>query len=247
MLPWQSAGSLISTFHKGSSHWPSIESFSCVILISSSNPSVYHLTSAVAVSSCLVLQFTLLFIYPLSSSTSCIWGFMWYTELLNFCLDGWTFLYHRKITHVTVTYFIALCCCPCWLCLALLYHKTKLTLSVTVSYTIRETVVKQLQFFRHMLIWHLTSGTWVETIPHLCGFVGNLIIAAVTLSQTTALDKEKQVFRRRRHHDVKLATHLPHSLGAGASHSANFSLSPAESEDYSPSSADTVRSPISPF
>lgn len=135
----------------------------------------------------------------------------------------------------------------------------KLTFSVTVSYTIGEAVVKQMQYFRHnyMLTYaYLTftkclTGTWVETIPHLCGFVGNLIIAAVTLSQTTALDKEKQVFRRRRHQDVKLTPHLPHSFGAGASHSANLSLSPAEftpeSEDYSPSSADTVRSPISPF
>lgn len=68
----------------------------------------------------------------------------------------------------------------------------------------------------------------------------------VALSQTTALDKEKQVFRRRRHQDVKLAPHLSHSIGAGASHSAIRGLSEFASEDYSPSSADTVRSP-SPF
>lgn len=76
----------------------------------------------------------------------------------------------------------------------------------------------------------------------------NSTTAGVSVITTTALDKEKQVFRRRRHQDVKLT---PHSFGGGASHGANFSLSPAEftseSEDHSPSSADTVRSPISPF
>ncbi|XP_070826994.1 serine/threonine-protein kinase DCLK1-like isoform X2 [Chaetodon trifascialis] len=76
----------------------------------------------------------------------------------------------------------------------------------------------------------------------------NSTTAGVSVITTTALDKEKQVFRRRRHQDVKLT---PHSFGGGASHGANLSLSPAEftseSEDHSPSSADTVRSPISPF
>ncbi|XP_070685243.1 serine/threonine-protein kinase DCLK1-like isoform X2 [Pempheris klunzingeri] len=75
--------------------------------------------------------------------------------------------------------------------------------------------------------------------------------AGVSVITTTALDKEKQVFRRRRHQDVKLAPHLSHSIGARASHSAIPGLSltefASESEDYSPSSADTVRSPTSPF
>ncbi|XP_044057376.1 serine/threonine-protein kinase DCLK1-like isoform X2 [Siniperca chuatsi] len=79
----------------------------------------------------------------------------------------------------------------------------------------------------------------------------NSTTAGVSVITTTALDKEKQVFRRRRHQDVKLAPHLPHSIGAGASHSANPGLSPvgltSESEDYSPVSADTVHSPTSPF
>ncbi|XP_070761547.1 serine/threonine-protein kinase DCLK1-like isoform X2 [Enoplosus armatus] len=79
----------------------------------------------------------------------------------------------------------------------------------------------------------------------------NSTTAGVSVITTTALDKEKQVFRRRRHQDVKLAPHLPHSIGAGASHSAHPGLSPAGftsgSEDYSPSSVDTVRSPTSPF
>ncbi|XP_051253164.1 serine/threonine-protein kinase DCLK1b [Dicentrarchus labrax] len=79
----------------------------------------------------------------------------------------------------------------------------------------------------------------------------NSTTAGVSVITTTALDKEKQVFRRRRHQDVKLTPHLPYSIGAGASRSANFGLSPAEftseSEDCSPSSADTVRSPTSPF
>ncbi|XP_040902605.1 serine/threonine-protein kinase DCLK1b isoform X4 [Toxotes jaculatrix] len=79
----------------------------------------------------------------------------------------------------------------------------------------------------------------------------NSTTAGVSVITTTPLDKEKQVFRRRRHQDVKSTPNLPHSIGAGASHSANLGLSPtditSESEDYSPGSADTVRSPISPF
>ncbi|XP_018520804.1 serine/threonine-protein kinase DCLK1 isoform X1 [Lates calcarifer] len=75
--------------------------------------------------------------------------------------------------------------------------------------------------------------------------------AGVSVITTTPLDKEKQVFRRRRHQDVKSAPHLPHSVGAKASHNANPGPSRAdftpESEDYSPSSTDTVRSPTSPF
>ncbi|XP_042270313.1 serine/threonine-protein kinase DCLK1-like isoform X2 [Thunnus albacares] len=59
----------------------------------------------------------------------------------------------------------------------------------------------------------------------------NITTAGVSVITTTPLDKEKQIFRRRRHHDVKPAHHLPHSVGAGASHSVNPSLSPSESED----------------
>ncbi|XP_039893638.1 serine/threonine-protein kinase DCLK1-like isoform X1 [Simochromis diagramma] len=77
----------------------------------------------------------------------------------------------------------------------------------------------------------------------------NSTTAGVSVITTTPLDKEKQVFRRRRHQDVK--AHLPHGIRASPSHGANRGLSPAEvtseSEDYSPSSADTVRSPTSPF
>ncbi|XP_030600444.1 serine/threonine-protein kinase DCLK1-like isoform X1 [Archocentrus centrarchus] len=77
----------------------------------------------------------------------------------------------------------------------------------------------------------------------------NSTTAGVSVITTTPLDKEKQVFRRRRHQDVK--ARLPHGIGASPSHSANRGLPTAEvtseSEDYSPSSADTVRSPTSPF
>ncbi|XP_068601280.1 serine/threonine-protein kinase DCLK1b isoform X2 [Brachionichthys hirsutus] len=66
----------------------------------------------------------------------------------------------------------------------------------------------------------------------------NSTAAGVSVITTTALDKEKQVFRRRRHQDVMPAPRLPHGIGAGVT---------PESEDYSQSSADTVRSPISPF
>ncbi|XP_068570991.1 serine/threonine-protein kinase DCLK1-like isoform X2 [Cebidichthys violaceus] len=65
----------------------------------------------------------------------------------------------------------------------------------------------------------------------------NSTTAGVSVITTTPLDKEKQVFQRRRHQDVKFAPHLPHGIGANTS----------ETEDYSPSSADTVRSPTSPF
>ncbi|XP_075892608.1 serine/threonine-protein kinase DCLK1-like isoform X1 [Nelusetta ayraudi] len=54
--------------------------------------------------------------------------------------------------------------------------------------------------------------------------------AGVSVITTTTLDKEKQIFRRRRHYDVK--PQKPHSIGAGAFHSANLSLAAAE---FSPS------------
>ncbi|KAM9609865.1 serine/threonine-protein kinase DCLK1 [Trichechus inunguis] len=65
----------------------------------------------------------------------------------------------------------------------------------------------------------------------------NSTAAGVSVIATTALDKERQVFRRRRHQDVR----------------ARYKAQPAppelnsESEDYSPSSSETVRSPNSPF
>ncbi|KAF7700334.1 hypothetical protein HF521_003292 [Silurus meridionalis] len=75
----------------------------------------------------------------------------------------------------------------------------------------------------------------------------------VSVITTTALDKERQVFRRRRHQDVKYTTttarapqsSFPLKPLAGPSPSpAEFT---SESEDFSPSSAETVRSPTSPF
>ncbi|XP_029373309.1 serine/threonine-protein kinase DCLK1-like [Echeneis naucrates] len=75
--------------------------------------------------------------------------------------------------------------------------------------------------------------------------------AGVSVITTTALDKEKQVFRRRRHQDVKSPAHFSRSFSASPSHSASPGLPhadfPSESEDHSPSSGGTVRSPISPF
>ncbi|XP_072260265.1 serine/threonine-protein kinase DCLK1 isoform X1 [Pyxicephalus adspersus] len=65
----------------------------------------------------------------------------------------------------------------------------------------------------------------------------NSTTAGVSVIATTALDKERQVFRRRRNQDVR----------------SRFMAQPAapeltsESEDYSPSSSETVRSPNSPF
>ncbi|XP_018620457.1 serine/threonine-protein kinase DCLK1b isoform X1 [Scleropages formosus] len=71
--------------------------------------------------------------------------------------------------------------------------------------------------------------------------------AGVSVITTTALDKERQVFRRRRHQDVRPMPHAPQS----SLHVASPCPAPAdftsESEDYSPSSAETVRSPNSPF
>ncbi|XP_075707836.1 serine/threonine-protein kinase DCLK1 isoform X1 [Rhinoderma darwinii] len=65
----------------------------------------------------------------------------------------------------------------------------------------------------------------------------NSTTAGVSVIATTALDKERQVFRRGRNQDVR----------------RRFMAQPAapeltsESEDYSPSSSETVRSPNSPF
>ncbi|XP_041659965.1 serine/threonine-protein kinase DCLK1b [Cheilinus undulatus] len=76
----------------------------------------------------------------------------------------------------------------------------------------------------------------------------NSSTAGVTVITTTALDKEKQVFRRRRHQDVKLTPPFPHGSRAGGSNSASPAADfNSESEDISPCSADTVRSPTSPF
>lgn len=68
-----------------------------------------------------------------------------------------------------------------------------------------------------------------------CGLIALFLILCPC--QTTALDKERQVFRRRRHADVRSrykAQPAPPELNS-------------ESEDYSPSSSETVRSPNSPF
>ncbi|XP_072468007.1 serine/threonine-protein kinase DCLK1 isoform X1 [Notamacropus eugenii] len=65
----------------------------------------------------------------------------------------------------------------------------------------------------------------------------NSTAAGVSVIATTALDKERQVFRRRRNPDVRSrykAQQAPPELNS-------------ESEDYSPSSSETVRSPNSPF
>ncbi|XP_077783271.1 serine/threonine-protein kinase DCLK1 isoform X2 [Podarcis muralis] len=65
----------------------------------------------------------------------------------------------------------------------------------------------------------------------------NSTAAGVSVIATTALDKEGQVFRRRRNPDVRgrcKAQQAPPDLNS-------------ESEDYSPSSSETVRSPNSPF
>uniref|UniRef100_A0A3P9PBJ4 Serine/threonine-protein kinase DCLK2 n=1 Tax=Poecilia reticulata TaxID=8081 RepID=A0A3P9PBJ4_POERE len=71
--------------------------------------------------------------------------------------------------------------------------------------------------------------------------------AGVSVITTTPLDKEKQVFRGRRHQDVKLSTQrLPSSGATTTSVMANPVISP-ELEELSPSSADSVLSPTSPF
>ncbi|KAM6179423.1 serine/threonine-protein kinase DCLK1 isoform 2-T2 [Erethizon dorsatum] len=65
----------------------------------------------------------------------------------------------------------------------------------------------------------------------------NSTAAGVSVIATTALDKERQVFRRRCNQDVRSrykAQPAPPELNS-------------ESEDYSPSSSETVRSPNSPF
>lgn len=71
--------------------------------------------------------------------------------------------------------------------------------------------------------------------------------AGVSVITTTALDKEKQVFSGRRHADVSSCLFLPHSREADAKPGLSPSDFTSGSEDLSPSSADTVRSPTSPF
>ncbi|XP_009996639.1 PREDICTED: serine/threonine-protein kinase DCLK1 isoform X1 [Chaetura pelagica] len=65
----------------------------------------------------------------------------------------------------------------------------------------------------------------------------NSTAAGVSVIATTALDKERQVFRRRRNQDVRGRYKAQQ---APPEHNS-------ESEDYSPSSSETVRSPNSPF
>ncbi|XP_058132938.1 serine/threonine-protein kinase DCLK1 isoform X2 [Dasypus novemcinctus] len=65
----------------------------------------------------------------------------------------------------------------------------------------------------------------------------NSTAAGVSVIATTALDKERQVFRRRRNQNVR---------GRYKSQPAPPEAT-SESEDYSPSSSETVRSPNSPF
>ncbi|KTF81854.1 hypothetical protein cypCar_00013912 [Cyprinus carpio] len=71
------------------------------------------------------------------------------------------------------------------------------------------------------------------------------------LDKTTPLDKERQIFRRRRHQDVKAAASRSTQSTIHSSPATGPSFSTAEftseSEDISPSSAETVRSPTSPF
>ncbi|XP_056139773.1 serine/threonine-protein kinase DCLK1-like isoform X1 [Lampris incognitus] len=73
--------------------------------------------------------------------------------------------------------------------------------------------------------------------------------AGVSVITTTPLDKEKQIFQRRRHQDVKSMHRAPQSISVATGASPGFSPAEftSESEDYSPNSADTVRSPTSPF
>ncbi|XP_049582631.1 serine/threonine-protein kinase DCLK1b [Syngnathus scovelli] len=77
--------------------------------------------------------------------------------------------------------------------------------------------------------------------------------AGVMLITNTPMDKEKQVFRPRQHHPDANFPHgaRPPVSSAPAVGSNPPVLSPAdftsESDDYSPGSADTVRSPVSPF
>uniref|UniRef100_A0A8C1SJ16 Serine/threonine-protein kinase DCLK2 n=1 Tax=Cyprinus carpio TaxID=7962 RepID=A0A8C1SJ16_CYPCA len=72
----------------------------------------------------------------------------------------------------------------------------------------------------------------------------NNTTAGVTVIVTTPLDKERQVFRRRRHQDVKAAASRSSQSTFPSSAPTEFN---SESEDISPSSAETVRSPTSPF
>ncbi|XP_077396373.1 serine/threonine-protein kinase DCLK1-like [Festucalex cinctus] len=86
---------------------------------------------------------------------------------------------------------------------------------------------------------------------------GSSTTAGVMVITNTPLDKERQVFRQRQDHpEAKPAATFPHGArssvcSASARDSKPVVLSPAdftsESDDCSPGSVDTVRSPVSPF
>ncbi|KAF4794749.1 Serine/threonine-protein kinase DCLK1 [Turdus rufiventris] len=83
------------------------------------------------------------------------------------------------------------------------------------------------------MYWIRVVVSWLNLYDKMGVWVGGTYSGV----GTTALDKERQVFRRRRNQDVRgryKAQQAPPELNS-------------ESEDYSPSSSETVRSPNSPF
>lgn len=184
---------------------------------------------------------------------------MWHIEQVDFVLRGeCIFLYekcchrHKDVTHLTLADLTASRCCffpvlfSTVLVCSTLYSKDN---SSEANAAFQINLHADIGLFNIYQVSHWWSSGCHSSSLWSCGEPNGS--CCFTLSQTTALDKEKQVFRRRRHQDVKLAPHLSHGAGAGASRSAVPGLSLAEftseSDDYSPSSAGTVRSPTSPF
>lgn len=172
---WQSH---FSSSPKGLNYWPSTEPLSCLALF------FYLIKSTL---SCYSISLVL-WLFPLAWSCS-LPRYLFIPHqvmLIAFeascdALSNWI-LFH--FTDVGRLYCLLLL-----LLLVLLstpVSQDKVKLSQLQVYTIRGIVMKQMQLFRHNYMLTLAYLTftcgWVDTTPHLCGFVENLTVAAVSPS-----------------------------------------------------------------
>lgn len=99
---------------------------------------------------------------------------MWCTEQLDFVSLHW----RGRLYCLLLLLLLVLLSAP--------VSQDKVKLSQLPVYTTRGIVVKQMQLFRHnymLTLAYLTSTCgWVDTTPHLCDFVENLTVAAVSPS-----------------------------------------------------------------
>lgn len=91
--------------------------------------------------------------------------------------------------------------------------------------TIRGTL-RRITCYQHWLGYQLLPAEWLLLLLPCASFMNDCVL----VPQTTTLDKEKQIFRRRRHHDVKPQKAHSAAAGAAALHSANLGLAPAAAD-----------------